>query len=264
MEILSYILIFIIGSLFGSFYSLAIYRIPIKQSIMHGRSYCPNCNHKLGFFDLIPIFSYIFLGGKCRYCEQKIRKRYILLEISTGLVFVAFLMSLNLNIPYVKPYEILYLVFGILCISVLYIIGGIEKEKHYISNSTFLVGVLFQFVHIIYLYMLNVNVYKYVIYLFFMLICILVNTIFLKKKARRSYTAEILTLCFYIATFVREELIIISIILTLFLIAIKINIISKKDNKENILINKNNANIPIGFYLCFTNIIMLVIQNFIF
>ena len=59
MDVMLYILIFIIGTLFGSFYTLAVYRIPKRQDITHTHSYCPNCNHKLGILDLIPILSYI-------------------------------------------------------------------------------------------------------------------------------------------------------------------------------------------------------------
>ena len=66
MDILLYVLIFIMGIVFGSFFSLAIYRIPKNQDITHTRSYCPICNHQLSFLDLIPVFSYIFLLGKCR------------------------------------------------------------------------------------------------------------------------------------------------------------------------------------------------------
>ena len=79
MEIFFYIIIFIIGTLFGSFYTLAIHRIPRKQDITHTHSYCPKCNNKLGFLDLIPILSYICLGGKCRYCKEKIRPRYLII-----------------------------------------------------------------------------------------------------------------------------------------------------------------------------------------
>ena len=82
MEIFFYLIIFIIGTLFGSFYTLAVYRIPKRQDIVHTHSYCPNCNHKLGLLDLFPIFSYILLGGKCRYCKQKIRPRYLILYIA--------------------------------------------------------------------------------------------------------------------------------------------------------------------------------------
>jgi leader peptidase (prepilin peptidase)/N-methyltransferase len=52
------------------------------------QSHCVSCNHKLGPLDLIPIFSYLFLGGKCRYCKEKIRSRYVLLEIMSGLAFL--------------------------------------------------------------------------------------------------------------------------------------------------------------------------------
>ena len=61
-----YILIFIIGTLFGSFSTLAVYRLPLHKDITHERSFCPKCNHKLSFWDMIPILSYILLGGKCR------------------------------------------------------------------------------------------------------------------------------------------------------------------------------------------------------
>ena len=88
MNIFLYIIFFIIGITFGSFYTLAVYRIPKGEDITHTHSYCPNCNHKLGFFDLIPLFSYILLGGKCRYCKEKIRPRYIILETLSGLFFV--------------------------------------------------------------------------------------------------------------------------------------------------------------------------------
>ena len=67
MDYILYLIIFAMGITFGSFYTLAIYRIPKTEDILHTHSYCPNCQHKLGFWDLIPLFSYAFLGGKCRY-----------------------------------------------------------------------------------------------------------------------------------------------------------------------------------------------------
>ena len=81
METLILVVIFIIGTLFGSFFTLATYRIPKHQDITHTRSYCPKCDHKLGFFDMFPILSYILLGGKCRYCKNKISPRYLILEV---------------------------------------------------------------------------------------------------------------------------------------------------------------------------------------
>lgn len=79
---------FIIGTLFGSFFTLATYRLPRKQDILVKRSYCTSCKHELGFFDLIPVLSYTFLGGKCRYCKEKISIRYPLFEVFNGIFFL--------------------------------------------------------------------------------------------------------------------------------------------------------------------------------
>ena len=70
MSTILYIYIFLIGITFGSFFTLATYRIPKREDIIHTRSYCPKCKHKLSFWDMIPVFSYIFLKGKCRYCKN--------------------------------------------------------------------------------------------------------------------------------------------------------------------------------------------------
>lgn len=82
--------IFVIGTLFGSFFSLATYRLPRHQDIVIKRSYCPKCKHNLGFFDLIPILSYILAKGKCRYCKESISIRYLLLEVVNGIIFLLF------------------------------------------------------------------------------------------------------------------------------------------------------------------------------
>jgi len=253
-----YILIFIIGTLFGSFFSLAVYRIPIKESIMHGRSYCPKCNHSLEFLDLIPILSYLFLGGKCRYCKEKIRIRYICLEILSGLVFLLFAISLNINIYNIQVEKIVYLILGILFISSLFIIGGIEKEKHYISNSVLLFGLVIEIIYIIYLYVLKVSIYKYAIYLFIILILKIINILLLKKK-KNIYAIDILMLYIYIGIFVREEFLIFSAIFTFILTLIN-RIYTNVNNKTQ---KNTDRKIPIGFYLCATNVSMIILQNYI-
>ncbi len=88
VDIVYMVCFFVIGTLFGSFFTLATYRIPRKQDIMVKRSYCTSCKHELGFFDLIPVLSYVFLGGKCKYCKEKISIRYPLFEIFNGLFFL--------------------------------------------------------------------------------------------------------------------------------------------------------------------------------
>lgn len=88
MEFIIYLIIFVFGTVIGSFYNVLGYRLPKKESIVFPSSHCPNCNHQLNFFDLFPIFSYIFLKGKCRYCKQKISIIYPLIELLTGILFV--------------------------------------------------------------------------------------------------------------------------------------------------------------------------------
>lgn len=81
--------IFLLGLVIGSFLNVCIYRLPNNLSVVYPASHCTACNHNLSFLDLIPLFSYIFLGGKCRYCKAKFSIRYPLLELFTGLAFAA-------------------------------------------------------------------------------------------------------------------------------------------------------------------------------
>ena len=128
MNIFIYIMIFIAGTVFGSFFSLAVYRIPRKENIVYVRSHCTTCGHKLNFWDLIPVFSYIFLGGKCRYCGEKIRIRYLLLEVFSGIVFLTLALTNGLE-------NIIYLVFAYLFMAGMFIIAGIDKENYKIPNG---------------------------------------------------------------------------------------------------------------------------------
>ena len=251
METIIYFFIFIIGTLFGSFFTLAVYRIPIKQSIMHGRSYCPKCNHRLEFLDLIPVLSYVFLGAKCRYCKEKIRARYIALELLSGISFLLFALSLKINLYNLEIGKLVYLGLGMLYLSTLFIIGGIEKEKHYISKPVLLFGLIVEITYIIYLYIIGISIYKYVIYLFLILLFCVINIMVLKKKREENYLIQMLILCLYFTMLIKEEFVILSILLTAF-----ITIIRK-------LLIKKEIKIPIGFYLCVSNVIMLILQNFI-
>ncbi|MFA6422054.1 MAG: prepilin peptidase [Candidatus Buchananbacteria bacterium] len=88
MEIPFYIFLFIFGSLIGSFLNVIILRTKNNENIVWGRSYCPKCKKKLASFDLIPIISFLFLGGKCRYCRNKISWQYPAVEFITAILFL--------------------------------------------------------------------------------------------------------------------------------------------------------------------------------
>jgi len=81
------IIFFILGASIGSFLNVLIDRLAKNESIM-GRSHCDHCRHKLSGLDLIPVFSFVFLNGRCRYCKNRLSLQYPLIEIFTGLSFV--------------------------------------------------------------------------------------------------------------------------------------------------------------------------------
>ncbi len=81
------IYLFIVGLFLGSFYNVVALRLSNNESIVFPGSHCVNCNHKLSWYELIPVFSYIGLGGKCKKCKKHISMQYPLIELSTGILF---------------------------------------------------------------------------------------------------------------------------------------------------------------------------------
>lgn len=75
------------GLFVGSFLNVCIYRIPLNETIVTIPSHCTSCNHKLAWYDLFPLFSYLFLGGKCRYCKAHISVQYPIIEALNSIVW---------------------------------------------------------------------------------------------------------------------------------------------------------------------------------
>lgn len=82
------VLVFVCGACMGSFVNCVQLRLSQKSGSLVARSVCPKCGHKLGFFDLIPVLSWIFLRGKCRYCREPVDFRYFAVEVIFGAGFV--------------------------------------------------------------------------------------------------------------------------------------------------------------------------------
>lgn len=83
-----YIMVFLFGITIGSFLNVCIYRLPAGESLVKRNSHCMTCGAYIKWYDLIPVFSWLFLRGKCRACGSKISGRYILVESLTGIMFV--------------------------------------------------------------------------------------------------------------------------------------------------------------------------------
>ena len=86
------ILAFILGSVFGSFLNCVTDRIINHEKWWTGRSKCDSCGHVLGILDLFPVFSYLFLKGKCRYCGAKLSINYVLSETVLGVLFLGYII----------------------------------------------------------------------------------------------------------------------------------------------------------------------------
>ncbi len=89
MDILIFLIIFIFGTIVGSFLNVLIDRLPVGQNPWRGRSRCDHCQKTLSPMDLIPLFSFLILKGKCRYCHKKLSWQYPLIEFATGLMFIS-------------------------------------------------------------------------------------------------------------------------------------------------------------------------------
>lgn len=145
MEYIYIALFFIFGAVFGSFLNVVIYRVPKHESISYPASHCMSCSHPLKVKDLIPMVSYLFLKGKCRYCGVPLSKQYPIVEFLCACVFTG-----------------LYLLFGLavetflLCFISLFLIpiAVIDFSKYIIPNkiliALFPVAVLIAIYHIKY------------------------------------------------------------------------------------------------------------------
>jgi leader peptidase (prepilin peptidase)/N-methyltransferase len=88
MEYLWWVAVFFTGAAVGSFLNVCICRMPVGESVVYPPSHCPFCQQRLGFYDLVPVLSYVLLKGKCRYCGCRISRQYPVVEFVASLLFI--------------------------------------------------------------------------------------------------------------------------------------------------------------------------------
>ncbi|WP_195958968.1 prepilin peptidase [Clostridium saudiense] len=126
-------LVVIFGLVIGSFLNVCICRIANEESIAFPPSHCTNCGYELKAKDLIPVLSYIFLGGKCRSCKEKISIQYPIVEILNAILYIAIYLKFGFTLNLFK-----FCLFA----SLLIVIGFIDFKTKYVYNSTIVFGVV--------------------------------------------------------------------------------------------------------------------------
>ena len=125
MEIFLMLYIFVVGLIFGSFFNVVILRPFSNESIVMPPSKCPKCNHKLAWYDNIPVLSYIILGAKCRYCKEPIHWQYPLVELTTAILFLCAYLKFDLTWQFV---------FMLVALSFFVIMSGTDFKEQVVFN----------------------------------------------------------------------------------------------------------------------------------
>lgn len=154
---------FIFGTIFGSFYNVVGYRLPKGESILYPNSHCPKCGHELKPIELIPIVSFLILGGKCKKCKVKISWFYPIFELLSGILFMLSYLIFGLTlecllsilfvsallIVIISDYQTMIIpdsvliIFSVLILITQYFIGGFNQVIHSLLNGVVSLIIMF-------------------------------------------------------------------------------------------------------------------------
>lgn len=224
MEILIHIFIFLFGSIIGSFLNVCIYRIPKDKSISYPPSSCGSCDSRLKPRDLVPIFSYLFLKGKCRYCGEKVSNQYPVVEVITGLLFVFVFLKFGFTLNAIK--------FMVLT-PLLIVIAMIDFKTEYIYTSTIIFGIISAIIFIVIEYFTGVIINPFSYLLGALSATFILATIVILTGAMGWGDVELI---FFIGLFLEIKLNLLNVFLSIViggLFAIFLMATKKKSRKES-------------------------------
>lgn len=138
--------IFLIGLFIGSFLNVAIDRPFLKKSVIFGRSACDFCHHPLQAIDLVPIVSFLFLGGKCRYCRKQLSWQYPLVELTAGFIIAGLFFFFR---PAVTWFSLLQYVLVCFLVLNLLVLAITDIKYGILPNRDIVIGLLLQGVFLV-------------------------------------------------------------------------------------------------------------------
>lgn len=242
MDLIFILCFFIVGTIFGSFYNVVGYRIPKGESILYPSSHCPKCNHELKASELIPILSFVFLGGKCKKCKSKISMFYPIFELLTGIGFMISYIVFGLSLE---------CLFSIIFISMLIIIIISDYQTMIIPDSVLIFSLLllmFIKFFITGIESVGISLLHGLGAFIFMLLLKLFGDFIFKKESMGGGDIKLLAVFGFVLGF---PMAIISVFLSAF-IALPISLI--------ILKIKKNHEIPFGPFLAISASIIFLLQ----
>lgn len=143
------VIIFIFGLLVGSFLNVLVDRLPRGKSIIKGRSHCDKCKKELAWYDLVPLFSFLFLKGKCRYCRTPLSLYYPLIELTTGIMFaLIFLFVGGASINAITIINIITFIYYLFIVSSLIVIFFADLKYGIIPDKVIFPAILVSFVYL--------------------------------------------------------------------------------------------------------------------
>ncbi len=279
-------IIFFLGTIIGSIVDLIVDRIVEQKNLWNINSYCDNCKHKLNIFEIIPIFSYVFLGGKCKHCKKKINIEHFFKEIFTGILFLVLFNSvfntmLKIN-NLILTSSIFLSLFPFIWIF-MDIIKMIDKKEKEISVNGLFYGTILTYIYLLinFLFVYNnkgihlIDVQNLVIY-FIILIGITVIQLYLLKKDKKiKYYLNLLIYIILLNILFGSATMLVSIFLSIIYLCLVYSLggfknyeyVPKLDKK--VKSNKKKmykvikTHIPYANIVTFFTIVVIIIDNYI-